>query len=477
MFNNSNHLLSQNVINTKEKSSTIEKTSFSEILDRTQIVADIKKILNSFDDQCSNVAYKKGIYIYGSPGSGKTHFAVDVLKDLGYDVIKYDAGDVRNKALIDTITSNNVSNRNVLDMMKGRTKKIAIVMDEIDGMNNGDKGGITALIKLIRQKKTKKQKLENLTMNPIICIGNYYVDKKIKELIKVCHSFELKTPTRPQMSRLLDTIVGPTNISVLDKHRPQILDHIQGDMRKMMFICDLYKTKPHLLNENTLQNIFQIKSFNEDSKKITASLINQPASFQDHNIIMNDNDRTIVALLWHENVADVLDQMPNSKSMPFYSTILDNMCFADYIDRITFQNQIWLFNEMSSLMKTFYNNRLYHDAFPENRGKYKPVEVRFTKVLTKYSTEYNNSLFIYNMCQELNMDKKDVIAFFQEMRLLFGGGDFMQNPENANQIENMFENYNVSKLDIRRMYRYLDKNSKKDAGVVLEDDDDNGSDD
>lgn len=458
MYNNSNHL-------------------YNEILDRSSIISEITTILRSFDSQCTNIAYKKGIYIYGSPGSGKTHFVVELLKELGYDVIKYDAGDVRNKALIDTITSNNVSNRNVLDMMKGKTKKIAIVMDEIDGMNNGDKGGITALIKLIRQKKTKKQKLENLTMNPIICIGNYYVDKKIKELIKVCHSFELKTPTRPQMSRLLDTIVGPTNISVLDKHRPQILDHIQGDMRKMMFICDLYKTKPHLLNENTLQNIFQIKSFNEDSKKITASLINQPASFQDHNIIMNDNDRTIVALLWHENVADVLDQMPNSKSMPFYSTILDNMCFADYIDRITFQNQIWLFNEMSSLMKTFYNNRLYHDAFPENRGKYKPVEVRFTKVLTKYSTEYNNSLFIYNMCQELNMDKKDVIAFFQEMRLLFGGGDFMQNPENANQIENMFENYNVSKLDIRRMYRYLDKNSKKDAGIVLEDEEDNGSDD
>jgi len=31
-------------------------------------------------------------------------------------------------------------------------------MDEIDGMNNGDKGGINALIKLIRPKKTKKQK-------------------------------------------------------------------------------------------------------------------------------------------------------------------------------------------------------------------------------------------------------------------------------------------------------------------------------
>ena len=31
-------------------------------------------------------------------------------------------------------------------------------MDEIDGMNNGDKGGLNTLIKLIRQKKQKNKK-------------------------------------------------------------------------------------------------------------------------------------------------------------------------------------------------------------------------------------------------------------------------------------------------------------------------------
>ena len=76
------------------------------------------------------------------------------------------------------------------------------------------------------------------------------------------------------------------------------------------------------------------------------------------------------------------------------------------------------------------------------------------------------------MCQELNMDKKDVIAFFQELRLQYGGGEFMQNPINVNQIENMFENYNISKLDIKRMYRYLDKNVKKDTGIIMDEDDD-----
>ena len=30
-------------------------------------------------------------------------------------------------------------------------------------------------------------------MIPIICIGNYHIDKKIKEMIKICFNIELKT--------------------------------------------------------------------------------------------------------------------------------------------------------------------------------------------------------------------------------------------------------------------------------------------
>ena len=147
------------------------------------------------------------------------------------------------------------------------------------------------------------------------------------------------------------------------------------------------------------------------------------------------------------------------------------MCFADYIDRITFQNQIWQFNEMSSLMKTFYNNKLYHDNFPENKDKFKPIEVRFTKVLTKYSTEYNNMLFIYNLSQQLDLDKKDLTSMFQELRL-YKGGDFCNKTDKLNEIEKLFENYDITKLDIKRMYRYLDKNVKKDAVTEDLDDDD-----
>ena len=92
------------------------------IFNRKEIEKQIKELLNNFDNNSENLSYKKGFYIYGSPGSGKTYFVTKILQDLDYDIIKYDAGDVRNKSLIDTITSNNVSNRNVLDLMT-KTKK------------------------------------------------------------------------------------------------------------------------------------------------------------------------------------------------------------------------------------------------------------------------------------------------------------------------------------------------------------------
>ena len=130
------------------------------------------------------------------------------------------------------------------------------------------------------------------------------------------------------------------------------------------------------------------------------------------------------------------------------------MCFADYIDRITFQKQIWQFNEMSSLIKTFKNNKIYHDEISaKKKQKFNPTEVRFTKVLTKYSTEYNNSIFIQNLCQELSMDKNDMFAFFLDLK----------SKHTDNEIVSLFENYNISKLDISRIYRYLEKYTKENA--------------
>jgi DNA polymerase III delta prime subunit len=464
------------------------------IFNRNEIAAKIKKILSSFDAKCKDPDFKKGIYIYGAPGTGKTRFILDIFKELDYDVIKYDAGDVRNKSLIDTITRDNVSRHNVLDMMHGRMRKIAILMDEIDGMHKGDKGGISALVKLIRQKKTKKQKTENVTLNPVICIGNYYMDKKIKELMNVCSVFELPTPTDPQirtvLTRLIPTIQENTNTTLLE----QMVQYAQGDIRKVEFLIRLSEKKPEILTSENIQHILRAKFYNEDYGKITKQLFDRKLTVEQHADFMNDNDRTTVALLWHENVADRLSTIPRKYVFPFYLKLIDNICFADYIDRITFQSQIWIFNEMSTFIKTFCNNYIFHEfferRFPDKLEDVRKMnDVRFTKILTKYSTEYSNQLFLYMLCQALDMDKKDVVAFFQELRIYYGGNVLLSRADLLNDAEKIFEDTKIGKLDIKRIYRYLDKNVKKetvskktvDAGeeyeFELDDDDDCGEDD
>ena len=428
----------------------MEQLNINKILNREDAERIFMETLNYFELNKKKLLTKRGIYVYGAPGAGKTEFVKRVLKKLNYDTIIYDAGDVRNKNVIETITNHNMSDTNVLSMLNKKVKKIAIIMDEIDGMNNGDKGGINSLIKLIRPKKTTKQKKENITMIPIICIGNYHIDKKIKEMMKICTKIELKQPTKQQIKNILHCLI-PTIDSTLKEN---ITSYIQSDLRKLTSIYNIYSNHEEILKGKILNKIFEKKNYNEDTKDITRNLLTSYYELQDHQKIMNETDRTSIGLLFHENSIDYInsvDKIRSNEVINGYIKILKNITFSDYIDRITFQKQIWIFNEMTSLIKSMYNNRIINKDIRNNRDikMRKDEPIRFTKVLTKYSTEYNNVIFILSLCNKLSMDKKDLFSYFIYLR-------------KNNDIETIFEifnseNYDISKLDIARLYRYIDK--------------------
>ncbi len=468
--------------------------NLNQTLNRQEVANQIRLILSQLDANINNPLFKKGIYIYGSPGCGKTHFVTQLLKDANYDIVHYDAGDNRNKALIESITSDNVSNRNVFYSMKQETKKLAIVMDEIDGINNGDKGSMMALIKVIRQKKTKKQKSEKSTVNPIICIGNMFVDKKIRELMKVCHVFRLKTPTNDQITTMLLPQYG-VNAG------QSLLKYIQGDLRKLEFILRLYKTHPEFITgfSDSNQQQPQQKYFNDDTRTIAHRLLHNYIPLKQHYTTINETDRTTVGLLWHENIIDIL----GPGQSPLYLSVLKNICFSDYIDRLTFQNQIWQFNEMSSLIKTFYCNKIVHDSglpkgpatqsplpkgpatqsplpkgpSPTTASIQDPADLRFTKVLTKYSTEYNNNVFISAMCNDLEMDKKDMISYFNNIQCMRAGSSTITKPKKSaamttaayTDIERVIGHPNIGRLDVKRIFQFMNKNLKKESTIIEDD--------
>jgi hypothetical protein len=232
--------------------------------------------------------------------------------------------------------------------------------------------------------------------------------------------------------------------------KPEYSIYVDRDLKKIVQLYTIVQNNK--INQMYLPYLFEPKPINEDSKQITKRIMNNPMKLKDHSI-MNDTDRTIVSLLWHENIIDLFEKMNIEQVVPLYIQILDLICFSDYIDRITFQKQIWMFNEMSSILKTFYTNYLF-----QKKNTHKISDIRFTKVLTKYSTEYNNSLFIQKLCQKLGMDKKDLFGFFIELK----------NKYDDNQILALFENYEIGKLDINRIYRYLEKYTKENASGTID---------
>lgn len=404
--------------------------SYDEILNRGIYREKIEEFLGTFEKNKTTLSQiKRGMYLYGKAGIGKTTFIKNILNDKGFDMVYYDSSDVRNKSILDVITTDNMSNVNVYSMFTKEKKRIVIVMDDIDGMNSGDKGGINTLIKLIRPKKTKKQRAEAITTIPIICIGGIMVDKKIKELMSVCNTIELNTPRPEHIERIIKDM-HPTIT-----YTKQLGDEIGLDLRKIKLLNHM------LLLKNSANPQFDMRPPIINVKSITRDFLNNHYELSQHDII-TDTDRTTLSLLWHENV---IDMMSFENNIELYGNILDNICFGDYIDRLMFQKQIWEFNEITSLIKTMYNNNLLHKSNIKLTKKQNDEDVRFTKVLTKYSSEYNNLVFINNACQELNMTKNDMCHFILEIQ----EGDLYD------KINEIVESTELTKLDVMRLCKYV----------------------
>ena len=383
----------------------MQNININQILERENIETQIIELLNNFNIN------KQAIYIYGQSGIGKTTFIHNLLKKANYDIIEYDASHIRNKTAIDAISKYQITTHNIISAMNNTpSRRMVILMDEIDGMNNGDKGGISTLIKLIRLKKTKKQKFDATTLNPIICIGNDHMDKKVRELMKVCICFELKCPTIEQSTLLASTLWSSATLQQI----LYIVKFVEGDLRKFQHLYISF-TKNPLIIEQFNNTLFEYKSNQDDTKQITARLFKNCYSLEEHARLLPETDRTSVGLLWHENIIDTLHSIPRKEGIQFYMNTL---------------------------------------------------EIRFTKVLTKYSTEYNNFLFIQRLCQQLGVDKSDLFSFFIHDK------DTIVETLNNDFLATM-ENYDIKKLDIQRLQRYLEKylkeNTKDDAEKDFED--------
>ncbi|KAF0330851.1 chromosome transmission fidelity factor [Colletotrichum asianum] len=144
----------------------------------------------------------RAIIISGPPGIGKTTAAHLAAKLEGFDVIESNASDTRSKKLVENGVSEIMNNTSLLGYFAGDGKKvdgvkknIVLIMDEVDGMSAGDRGGVGALAKFC--KKTEV---------PLILICNERKLPKMKPFDFVTTDVPFRRPTVEQVRSRIMTI-------------------------------------------------------------------------------------------------------------------------------------------------------------------------------------------------------------------------------------------------------------------------------
>ncbi|KAI0833015.1 DNA replication factor C, large subunit [Hypoxylon sp. FL0890] len=177
----------------------------------------------------------RAIIVSGPPGIGKTTAAHLAAKLEGYDVLESNASDTRSKKLVESGVSEVMNNTSLLGFFAGdgkkvdkEKKKIVLVMDEVDGMSAGDRGGVGALAKFC--KKTEV---------PLILICNERRLPKMKPFDFVAFDVKFQRPTVDQIRSRMMTICHREGL----KLSPQVLDAlIEGSNRDIRQIINMLST-------------------------------------------------------------------------------------------------------------------------------------------------------------------------------------------------------------------------------------------
>jgi len=133
---------------------------------------------------------ESAVLLLGNPGVGKTTLAHRIFKDSLLKTIEFNASHTRSGASFRKTILPLLKEGGILQMMENGTKGgIGILLDEIDGLSNGERGGLQELLNYLKSPECK-------TGRPLILISNTLDSRVLQQIAKLCLTFQVNPPSK-----------------------------------------------------------------------------------------------------------------------------------------------------------------------------------------------------------------------------------------------------------------------------------------
>lgn len=181
---------------------------FEEIKGQDEVVKKLRRFLVLFPKK------PKAILLYGPPGTGKTALAHVAANETNSEIFELNASDLRDKEKIKETLKPAIEQKSI-------TKKGKIILiDEVDGILESERGGFLELLNLI-----------DLTQHPIILTANDAWNKNLVSLRRKVEMIQLKEIDYKIIKSVIFNILKKEDLFVENDIITRIAIKARGDLR------------------------------------------------------------------------------------------------------------------------------------------------------------------------------------------------------------------------------------------------------